>query len=126
MVLGGLGALMECSWEGLGRSWGGLGGSWGALGGVLGGSWAILRRSWSVMGPLGGGLGASRGALGAILGPLGVILDRLEATKNQSKIDLRKKHLKNRSWKHFFSNLGARKRGFRGICVSLLARMSAS
>ena len=80
MVLGGLGALMECSWEGLGRSWGGLGWSWGALGGVLGGSWAILRRSWSVMGPLGGGLGlpcplhrprSILGCLELILGALG-------------------------------------------------------
>ena len=89
--MGGSGAL-------LGWSWGVLGRSWGRPWGVLGDLETILERhgtSW-------GGLGASWGALGAILGPLGAILGRLEATKNQSKIDLRKKHLKHRSWKHFF------------------------
>ena len=60
-ILGGLGAVLEWSWSGLGRSWGGLGWSWGDLRVFLGGlklllagleatlegSWAILRLCWA-------------------------------------------------------------------------------
>ena len=122
---GGLGGILGAPWEHsgrLGRSWGHLGVIWGGLGGILGAPWGLLGRlgrSWDHLGVILGDLGPSwadlravRGALGVIWGPLVAIfgsswavLGAQKWSQNGTKIDPRKKHPKNHSWRPFLAIL---------------------
>ena len=128
-ALGGLGVGPGGLWGGIGRSWGDPGGSWGLLGGSWGDLGDILGASWGVLGAFRTVLGPSWALLWRSLGHLGrswAVLGAQNRSQKQSQIDLRKKHPKNRSWKHFLLILGSQVRRSRGIRVFLLATMDAS